>query len=87
MSVRFGYEYFEKLSSVAVKELFIEHVPDEPADDDGLPGESADELGVITLGVNEVRARWERASCIMRACIFCAQADRACTPVHIYIHM
>ncbi|CAM9731190.1 unnamed protein product [Scytosiphon promiscuus] len=50
---KFGLEYFEKLSSVAVKERFIEHAPDENADD-GLPGESADDLGVITLGVNEV---------------------------------
>lgn len=50
---RFGYEYFEKLSTVAVRELFVEQAPAEAADVDGPPQES--ELGVITLGVSEVR--------------------------------
>lgn len=53
-SGRFGYEYFEKLSTVTVKDLFVEQVPAEAAGDnnDSPPEES--ELGVITLGVNEV---------------------------------
>lgn len=53
---RFGYEYFEKLSTVAVKGLFVEPIPAEPAGvlKDGPPEGS--ELGVITLGVNEVRS-------------------------------
>lgn len=54
-SGRFGYEYFEKLSTATVKELLVEQVPAEEAADvanDGPPERS--ELGVITLGVNEV---------------------------------
>ena len=44
---RFGYEYFEKLSTVAVKGIFVEQISANS------PPEEVD-LGVITLGVNGV---------------------------------
>ncbi|CAN0314494.1 unnamed protein product [Ectocarpus sp. 12 AP-2014] len=58
---RFGYEYFAKLSSVEEKDVIVE----QPAPAEGTiggvdasqPGESSDDLGVITLGVNEVETQ------------------------------
>lgn len=53
-SSRFGYEYFDKLSSRTIKDLFTEDVPNAGVSTSPEEADN-DDLGVITLGVNEVR--------------------------------
>lgn len=52
-SSRFGYEYFDKLSSRTIKDLFTEDVANAGISA-SLEEADNDDLGVITLGVNEV---------------------------------
>lgn len=50
---RFGYEYFDKLSSSTIKDLFTDDVPNTDVSS-SLEKAASRDLGVITLGVNEV---------------------------------